>query len=109
MKINYHNDGLVSWQGLFGQAEYVTDKYSVFLQASVANQGFQRVDFFRYTANDPLHKTDVKNILGGTIKGGANWNIDAKNNVYVNSGYYSKAPNFDAVYQDNDQYLIRSR
>ena len=43
--------------------------------------------------------------LGGTIKGGANWNIDAKNNVYVNSGYYSKAPNFDAVYQDNDQYL----
>ena len=104
-KINYHNDGLVSWQGLFGQAEYVTDKYSVFVQASVANQGFQRVDFFRYAANDPLHKTDVKNILGGTIKGGANWNIDAKNNVYVNSGYYSKAPNFDAVYQDNDQYL----
>ena len=104
-KIDYHNDGLVSWQGLFGQAEYVTDTYSVFVQGSVANQGFQRVDFFRYKVSDPMHKSAKKNILGGTIKGGANFNIDAKNNVYVNSGYYSKAPNFDAVFQDYDNYV----
>ena len=104
-KIDYHNDGLVSWQGLFGQAEYVTDKYSVFVQGSVANQGFQRVDFFRYKVNDPMHKSATKNILGGTIKGGANFNIDAKNNVYVNTGYYSKAPNFDAVFLDYDNYV----
>ena len=104
-KIDYHNDGLVSWQGLFGQAEYVTDKYSVFVQASVANQGFQRVDYFLYKPTDAMHKSDKKNIMGGTIKGGANWNIDAKNNVYVNTGYYSKAPNFDAVFQDYDNYV----
>ena len=104
-KIDYHNDGLVSWQGLFGQAEWVTDTYSVFVQGSVANQGFQRVDFFRYAPNDPMHKSEKKNILGGTIKAGANYNIDAKNNVYVNAGYYSKAPNFDAVFQDYDNYV----
>ncbi len=45
-----------------------------------------------------MHKSATKNILGGTIKGGANFNIDAKNNVYINSGYYSKAPNFDAKF-----------
>ena len=104
-KIDYYNDGLVSWQGIFGQAEYVTDTYSVFVQGSVANQGFQRVDHFRYAPNDPMHKSEKKNILGGTIKAGANYNIDAKNNVYVNAGYYSKAPNFDAVYQDYDNYV----
>ena len=104
-KIDYHNDGLVSWQGLFGQAEWVTDTYSVFVQGSVANQGFQRVDYFRYAPNDPMHKSEKKNILGGTIKAGANYNIDAKNNVYVNAGYYSKAPNFDAVFQDYDNYV----
>ena len=104
-KIDYHNDGLVSWQGLFGQAEWVTDTYSVFVQGSVANQGFQRVDYFRYAPSDPMHKSEKKNILGGTIKGGANYNIDAKNNVYVNAGYYSKAPNFDAVFQDFDNYV----
>ena len=104
-KIDYHNDGLVSWQGLFGQAEWVTDSYSVFVQGSVANQGFQRVDHFRYAPNDPMFKSEKKNILGGTIKAGANYNIDAKNNVYVNAGYYSKAPNFDAVFQDYDNYV----
>ena len=104
-KIDYHNDGLVSWQGLFGQAEYVTDTYSVFVQGSVANQGFQRVDFFRYKVSDAMHKSAKKNILGGTIKGGANFNIDAKNNVYFNSGYYSKAPNFDAVFLNYDNYV----
>ena len=104
-KIDYHNDGLVSWQGLFGQAEWVTDTYSVFVQGSVANQGFQRVDHFRYAPNDPMFKSEKKNILGGTIKAGANYNIDAKNNVYVNAGYYSKAPNFDAVFQDYDNYV----
>ena len=52
-----------------------------------------------------MHKSEKKNILGGTIKAGANYNIDAKNNVYVNAGYYSKAPNFDAVYQDYDNYV----
>ena len=104
-KIDYHNDGLVSWQGLFGQAEYVTDEYSVFVQGSVANQGFQRIDHFRYAPDNPMFKSAKKNIMGGTIKGGANWNIDAKNNVYVNTGYYSKAPNFDAVFQDYDNYV----
>ena len=52
-----------------------------------------------------MHKSAKKNILGGTIKGGANFNIDAKNNVYINSGYYSKAPNFDAVFLDYDNYV----
>ena len=52
-----------------------------------------------------MHKSAKKNILGGTIKGGANFNIDAKNNVYVNSGYYSKAPNFDAVFLNYDNYV----
>ena len=104
-KIDYHNDGVVSWAGVFGQVEYVTEETSVFVQGSVANQGFQRIDYFRYTVDDPMHKSDTKNILGGTIKAGANFNLDAQNNVFVNTGYYSKAPNFDAVFQDYDNFV----
>ena len=77
-------------KGYFGRWKWVTDTYLVFVQGFVANQGFQRVDFFRYAPNDPMHKSE-KNILGGTIKAGANYNIDAKNNVYVNAGYYSSS------------------
>ena len=80
--------------------------YSVFVQGSGSSKGFQRIDYL-YKTGDPLQYSEKckKNIAGGTIKGGANWNIDAKNNVYVNTGYYSKAPNFDAVFQDYDNYV----
>ena len=95
-KIDYHNDGFVRWSGVFGQLEYSNDDLSVFIQGAVSNQGFQREEFFNEIPGN--QKTDWKNISGGNIKGGANYNIDAKNNVYVNAGTYSKQPNFDAVY-----------
>ena len=95
-KIDYHNDGFVRWSGVFGQLEYSNDDLSVFVQGAVSNQGFQREEFFNEIPGN--QKTDWKNISGGNIKGGANYNIDAKNNVYVNAGTYSKQPNFDAVY-----------
>ena len=95
-KIDYHNDGFVRWSGVFGQLEYSNDDLSVFVQGAMSNQGFQREEFFNQTPGN--QKTDWKNISGGNIKGGANYNINAKSNVYVNAGTYSKQPNFDAVY-----------
>lgn len=95
-KIDYYNDGLVRWAGTFGQLEYVGDEISAFVQGSISNQGFQRVEYFgELTANQ---KTDWQNILGGNIKGGLNWNLNEMHNVYANAGYYSKQPLFDAVF-----------
>lgn len=99
--INYNNDGLVKWFGAFTQLEYSTEKLTVFLQAAASQQGFKRVDYYKYLSSDPLSSTDYKNILGGNVKGGANYNIDEKSNVYVNAGYYSKQPFFNAVFINN--------
>ena len=95
-KIDYNNDGLVRWQGVFGQLEYVKDNISAFVQGSISNQGFKRVEYF----NEPVgnQETDWENILGGNIKAGLNFNIDRNHNVFGNIGYYSKQPLFDAVY-----------
>lgn len=95
-KIDYHNDGLVRWSGVFTQLEYKNDKLSAFVQGAISNQGFQRVEYFNQTPGNQT--TEWKNISGGNVKLGANYNIDAKNNVYVNTGTYSKQPNFDAVW-----------
>jgi len=95
-KIDYHNDGLVRWSGVFTQLEYKNDKLSAFVQGAISNQGFQRVEYFNQTPGNQI--TEWKNISGGNVKLGANYNIDAKNNVYVNTGTYSKQPNFDAVW-----------
>ena len=100
-KINYNNDGLVRWYGAFTQLEYSTEKLTAFVQGAFSQQGFKRNDYFKYLTADPLASTDYKNLNGGNIKGGANYNINDNHNVFVNAGYYSKQPFFNAVYINN--------
>ena len=104
-KINYNNDGLVNWYGAFTQLEYSADKLTAFFQGSVSNQGFRRDDYFLYLTPNPLSSTDYKNLLGGNLKGGANYNINDNHNVFVNAGYYSKQPFFNAVYPNNQSLV----
>jgi hypothetical protein len=42
----YYNDGLVRWQGVFGQLEYNTPDWSGFFSASVSNSSYKRIDYF---------------------------------------------------------------
>jgi outer membrane cobalamin receptor len=100
-KIEYNNNGYVRWLGAFTQLEYTTDKLTAFFQGSVSQQGFKREDTFVYLQADPLYITDYKNLLGGNLKVGANYNINDQHNVFINSGYYSKQPFFNAVYPNN--------
>ncbi|KAB1160637.1 TonB-dependent receptor plug domain-containing protein [Tenacibaculum aiptasiae] len=97
-KIDYYNEGKVNWVGVFTQLEYKKDDISAFIQGAISNQGFQRVDYFNYLDSDPNQTSDWENLLGGNIKGGLNWNINEKHNVFVNGGYYLKQPTFDAVF-----------
>ena len=94
-KIDYHNDGKVRWMGTFAQLQYKINDFSAFFQGAISSQGFQRVEYFNQAGTAT---TDWKSITGGNVKAGVNYNIDIKNNIYVNGGYYSKQPNFDAVY-----------
>jgi iron complex outermembrane receptor protein len=117
--IAYHNDGLVGWLGAFVQGEYTTDKLSAFLSLSGSNQSFKRVDYFSYyteetrtaisdtitsmtkdawlTAN-PSQSSDWQGFLGGTVKLGANYNINETSNVFFNAGLFSRQPIFDNVF-----------
>jgi len=104
-KIAYNNNGYVNWLGAFTQLEYSVDNISAFFQGAISQQGFKREDTFIYLESDPLYKTDYENILGGNVKSGVNYNIDAQNNVFVNSGFYSKQPFFNAVYPNNQSVV----
>ena len=60
------------------------------LSGSINNTTYWRIDHFYY---DKAHeKSEKLNFLGGSVKGGANFNIDRCNNVYFNLGYISRAP-----------------
>ena len=104
-KISFYNIGNVRWYGAFTQLEYSRDNLTAFLQGAISQQGFQRVDEFKYLTSNPLSETDFENILGGNVKGGANYNINEQHNVFVNAGYYSKQPFFNAVYPNNQSVV----
>ena len=94
-KIDYFNNGIVGWQGVNGLVEYGGTKLTAVLQGGLSNQSFQREDFFDQPAQ-PISET--QNQLGGYVKGGANFNIDEKSNVFFNTGMISRQPLFDAVF-----------
>lgn len=100
-RVGYANDGKVNWIGGFTQLEFASDNITAFVQGALSNQGFKRIDKFKYLTTDPLSETEYENILGGNVKGGVNYNINEQHNVFVNSGYYSKQPFFNSVYPNN--------
>ena len=98
-QIVYSNDGLVNWLGGFGQLEYTNDALSAFVQGSVSNQNFQRIDYMQYAPDQ--QKSEKVDLVGYNVKGGANYNINENHNLFVNGGYYERQPFFGAVYLNN--------
>lgn len=87
-------NGYTHQEGLYAQGEYklLDGAITTILAGSVSNTGYRRVDHFYY---DKQHsKSDWLNFMGGTIKGGINWNINRHNNVFFNGGFISRAPFF---------------
>jgi len=94
-KIDYYNIGYVGWYGLNSMVEYKTDRFTAVLQGGVSNQTFQREDLFDQPT---LPLSEKVSVGGGYLKGGANFNIDSRNNVFFNAGTISRQPNFDGVF-----------
>ena len=85
-------DGHVVQEGAFFQTEYSKNNISAFIAGSLSNTSYWRYDRLYY---DEQHaKSKTKSYIGGTIKGGANYNINEHHNVFFNAGFISRAPKF---------------
>lgn len=134
-KINFHNDGLVRWAGAFAMGEYKAKKWTGFISLSGSYNGYKRIDYFKkkdlvlddtlmvqaigfkdtivhngrtYTTDSPetrYAETEWKYIPGFTVKGGANYNLTEKTNVFMNLGYLSRAPRFDNVIDRDNRFF----
>jgi outer membrane cobalamin receptor len=85
-------DGFVFSQGAFMQAECNINKLSTFISLSGSNTSQWRYDRFYY--DKAKAKSETVNVLGYSAKGGANYNINSKHNVFANVGVISRAPFF---------------
>lgn len=108
---NRNYDGEVLWYGGFGQLEYSKNDFTAFVQGAISNQGFQRIDNWiidgvtSQSGQIVNRKTGFKDILGYNVKAGANYNLDAQNNIFGNIGYFSRQPFFSGVYPSNRQVV----
>lgn len=109
-RVAYDNDGIVKYAGLFGQVEYVKNDLSAFITGAINNTSNQRVDRMLYI-NDTTGRgenSEVVSIFGYSFKGGFNYNINEKHNVYVNAGKFSRAPFFSFVFVNNSNDVVQN-
>ena len=93
--IVYRNyDGFTYQEGVYAQGEskFLDGKITTVLAGSLNLTTYQRKEM--YYADAEHAWSEKRTFLGGTVKGGINWNIDRHNNVFFNGGYISKAPFF---------------
>jgi len=126
---NANRDGLVKWAGAFGQAEYASDKWAMFLNVSTIVSGYKGIDYFqkkvltigdsvfRIGASDTVQydgktydnsspeltyfQTAWKYLPGFTLKGGLSYKINKNLTSYVNLGYLNRTPQFSNVIDNN--------
>jgi len=94
--ISYHNNAEVGYLGAFAMGELTLDNFTAFASLAGSENAYRRKDFFNYTVGN--QESDWKFKPSFSIKGGANYNIDKKNNVFLNGGFFTKAPYFNNIF-----------
>ena len=102
-KIDYDFTNTVNWMGGFAQAEYSYGNLTAYATAGYSMINYNYTNHFTKVegTNDKL-TAETDNIGGYQIKGGVGYNISETLNAFVNAGYVSKVPIFDAVINDRD-------
>lgn len=99
-KVAYWNDGLVLWEGLFGQGEAVFGDLTAFVSGAVNNKSYSRVEYFLEEHDGSGAQSPWYNFFGFSAKGGANYNLTDNHNVFVNAGFFENQPLFQAVFNN---------
>jgi len=90
----------INYFGGFGQAEYATDNFSAFVQASLSSQDMQRTG--RHEGYGDGMGQSTKLTFGGyNIKGGLSYKFGENHTVFANAGFYSRQPFFESVIDDS--------
>jgi hypothetical protein len=92
-RINYNITSNVLQSGLFMLAEYSGDSYTAFLNGTVSNSRYNRIDHFalRDSLGNEI-ESGWKNFNGGTVKAGFNYRFNKRASVFMNTGFLSRAP-----------------
>lgn len=94
-RIAYDNSEWINYQGVFGQTEYAGDNYSIFFQGALSNQSYKKEE--RFSADH--EQSETLNRPGFNVKGGGSYSLAEDHVVFVNSGFYSRQPFLDNIFE----------
>jgi hypothetical protein len=120
--LRQHIERDILWGGAFGMLEFKGEKLTAFVNLSGSVSGYKQYNHFLkrqltvgdtvlnigfsdtlqyqgniYTRNSPGLRSNASDqvwAFGYTVKGGANYNLTKRHNVYANVGYFSRVPYF---------------
>lgn len=102
--INVDNDARVDVISMFGQAEYSFGKMNLFLAGTVSGTRYQRFDRINYINNTASEKVSK---AGFDVKSGISYQLNEQHNLYLNAGYYSKAPYYKFVFANFSNAVVQ--
>src|SRR5690554_1691601 len=110
-RFNYDYSEFINYIGGFGQAEYKTDSFSVFVQGAVSTQSYQRegrAENLEIEGVNGLGKSEKVSKFGYNIKGGVGYTFIEGHTVFANAGQYSRQPYLDNIFEDirNSNYIL---
>lgn len=94
-RIAYNNSEWINYQGVFSQAEYHNNLFSAFFQGALSNQSYKKWEGF--SSDGESSKT--YNRVGFNVKGGFSINANENHTFFVNSGFYSRQPFLDNMFE----------
>lgn len=95
-RIDYDYSEWINYQGVFGQAEYAGDRFSLFFQGALSNQSYKKEERHKL---DHIQTDETINRVGFNVKGGGSYSFSKNHTVYVNAGYYSRQPFLDNIFE----------
>jgi len=93
--IKIDNGAIVNYAGLFGQLEYLRGNTSAFISGTFSGNWYRREDRYNYVqdiSSDWVYRS------GFDFKAGANYNLSESHHIYINGGYFSRAPYYKFVF-----------
>lgn len=125
----------IRWAGAFALAEYKGGNWSAFLNVSTSTSFYKQYNHFAkrtlevgdttlligysdvityqgntYDRNSPglqTNQSDWKSLTGFTVKGGVNYNLTEKMNIFANVGYLNRAPLMQFVFRNDNRLFQR--
>ncbi len=93
--VKVDNGAINNYTSLFGQIEYTGGRLSAFVAGTVSGNWYRREDRYNYVS-DISSEWVFK--PGFDAKAGLNMNLDEVSNIFINAGYFSRAPYFKFVF-----------